>query len=223
MIGKIKTYAIILLTIVSIITGVFALVEKAAKLKAINRADNAEIELSVKTTEVITYQNKLGQTVTKTLQYERVISDLEFSNDSLERNLYRTVRASALKTKQIKEAYVVSLKAIGGGTYDSVVVQTVSEVQSDANPYGELYVVPVPTIKYFNDNYADIVIYEDSIKYTYDDDIVLIKAKRKVPRRMQPFKWAGWEWTKTIDKDMVEITSNNPRAKYNGRMIKLIN
>ena len=128
----------------------------------------------------------------------------------MERKIYKTVEASKLKQRQLKEAYAVSLKATGGGQFNSQKLEPVQ--MSSVAPDSAL-------VKHFYDGYLDATVYEDSLSYTYDDSIVLIKAERMEDRKFFLWKWVGWK--KKINRDMVEIVAANPNSKINGRMIKL--
>lgn len=164
-------------------------------------------EISVKTTETIKYKNKLGQEVTKQIEYVTTIQQLECSQDSLEQVVYKTIKASDLKLRQLKKAYVLSMNANNSGKYDSV--RYVHDTIIDT----------VYKVKYFNDGFLNAVIYPDSLTYSYNEQIVLLEAKQRVKRKFFLWKWIGWE--RIIDRNMMEISSNNPHSKLNGRMIKI--
>lgn len=210
MFSKIKSWLTIASLIVAVLAGSFGLIERAQKIKERKRADNNADIITVQTTEVTKYKNKLGQEVTKTIQYERVIQDLGTSYDSLERDLAKTIEASKLREKDIKEAYVVALNTTTSGRYDSIVRDTLQTVSS----------IPCNDIRYFDNGFYDIVSYPDSMTIVNNEIITVLKAARRVPRKIQPLRWAGWEWKKKIDKNVIELQSNNPNSNLNGRFIK---
>lgn len=181
----------------------FAWQKHNAAVKAINQRDNALAEMQTKTGQLETYQNERGQTVTKILQYEKYIGDLEFSKDSLEAEIYKTVKVSKTKKKLIREATVIYIKSESSGPLKVDTTILISE------EFGRV----------FNDGFLNALIFSDSLFYEYDEKIVLIKAQRVVERKFIIWRWIGWK--KKINRDLVEITSNNPNSKLNGRFIKL--
>lgn len=211
--GKIKNVLTVVSIIIAILASGYGLFSKVRADRMQAQRDNAIDELHVKTTEVVTYQNELGQTVTKTLEYARYLDDLRFSNDSLERKIYTTIEASQLKQRQLKEAYAVNMKTTGGGFFAQI-MQVPVIVPGDTTS-----VIDSMQVKYFSDGYLNAIVYADSLTYTYDDTIILIKAARMEDRKFFLWKWIGWK--KKIDRDMVEIVANNHNSKINGRMIKL--
>ena len=208
--GKVKSVLLIISTLIAVLSGGYGFFMKVKNDRLANERNNLEDRLTVMTTENITYENELGQTVTKTLVYERYIEDLEHSNDSLERSIYKTIAASNLKAKNIKEATVVTISSNGGGVFDSVTTEPV--VMSSGS-------IDSVMVKHFNDGYLDATIYEDSLSYTYNDSITLLKAPRMVDRKF--FLWRLVGWKKKTDRDMVEVVSANPNSELNGRVIQL--
>ena len=210
LLGKVKNYLTLASLFIAVLAGGYGFISKVRADRAEAEANNYRAELLVKTTEVVTYQNKLGQTVTKTYEYERDIADLEHSKDSLEQSLYRTIKASKVKANKVTEATIVSIESKGGGTFDSVRTEPV--VMSTGS-------VDSVVVKHFNDGYLDATIYEDSLSYTYNDSITLLKSPMMVDRKF--FLWRLIGWQKKTDRDMVEIVSANPNSELNGRVIQL--
>jgi len=175
------------------------------------RNDLLRDEITVKTTETIKYQNKLGQEVTKVIEYVQTIDQLECSKDSLEQVVYKTIKASKLKERQLNDAYVIELKSTNSKVFDSVryVYDTMNYVKSKE----------AVEVKFFNDGFLEANIYDNRIDYNYNEQIVLLDAKRALDRKFFLWRWIGWK--KIVDRDVVEIVSNNPNSKLNGRKIKI--
>ena len=174
--------------------------------KAIEERESLRAEMLTKTGQVETYKNKIGQTVTKLLEYEKHISELEFSNDSLEIKVYKTANASKVKKKDIREAFVVYMQAANSGPV------RIDTVFIDSLRIDTIY-------KTFNDGFLNASFNDSILKYTYDEKLVLLKSIRKVKRNFFLWRWVGWK--KKINKNLVEISSDNPNSKLNGRVIKL--
>lgn len=218
--GKLKTYLTIAATIIALLSGAYGLFMKVRADHLENERDNALAELTVKTTEVIQYENDLGQMVTKTYEYEKYIGDLEFSNDSIERKLFQTIKASELKERQLKSAMQVQIEASNSGSYDSVVSVALESKQIDfTEEMTKMESIKYSEIRYFNDGFLNAISYPDTLTYTYNEEITILSAARLVKRDFFLWRWVGWK--KKIDMDLIEIVSNNPNSKLNGRIIKI--
>lgn len=208
MISRIKSWITIISIVIAILASLFGMYSMNLANKREAERDNARDELAVKTTEVTTYINANGQLVTKTIEYEKTFEELKNSTDSIEKLLYAAYKASDLKKKQIDKLMRIESQSSGGGLYSRIDTIYVS----DSIEY-------IPTIKYFNDGYLDLVVYEDSIKYNYEDNLTVISAKRRVDRKFFLWKLVGWK--KVIDKEMVEIISENPKTINKVRVVKV--
>lgn len=220
MMNKLKSWLTLIGIIIGLLGSGYGLYSKVRADRLKGERDNARDELTVKTTQVTRYKNELGQEVTKTIEYEKYVEDLQYSNDSLERKLYSTISASKVREKDLEEAYIVSIKTESTRGYDSIVNPSASIAIEDS-VIAKVNSKPCDEIRYSNDGYNEIISYPDSVYHKNLEIISLTKSKRRVPRKMQLFKWAGWEWKKTIDRNMVEMHSNNPYSSLDGRMIKL--
>lgn len=222
--SRIKTYLIIISTVIAILAGGYGFFMKIRNDVLEMERDNARDELTVKTTETIRYKNELGQEVIKVLEYEVVINDLECSQDSLEREIYRTIQASKLKERQLTEAISVNIESKNKGVYDSVRYifdTTIMALDGAREQLAELESKSTKEVRYFNDGFLALISYPDSLNYTYTENITLLKAHRLVDRKFFFWKWIGWK--KMIDRDFIEIKSNNPNSQLDGRIIKLNN
>lgn len=210
MFNKLKSILTIVATIFGIISTIVAMYYnyKSDKLKEDN--DNLKDELLVKTTEVITYQNKDGQNVTKTIEYTKTIEQLKNSIDSIEQRLYKEYKASSIKSKQIDR--LTAIIATGSNSNIYTRIDTIRE--SDTIFKG--------TIKYYEDDFISITCKEDSISYIPTVKIDIFDNKRMIPRKIQPFKWINKKWVlnKVIDKGQLEVITNIPNSEV---LIKSIN
>jgi hypothetical protein len=168
---------------------------------------NTQTELEVKTGENIITSNKLNQDVTTTYVYEKTIDGLKHSTDSIERSMYKQIKASNLKIKQLNDIISIYSTASGGGVFDSTVI-----IIHDTITIGK-------TIKYFDDGYLSLEVYEDSISYKYNSNYTIIGASHMTERNFFLWRWIGW--LKEIDKDLVEIVSSNPNEKFLIRKVKI--
>lgn len=174
--------------------------------KAETQMGNLQDELEVKTDSNKTYINKIGQLTTTTIEYTKSIEGLKYSKNDIEKKLYSKIKASDLKIKQLTGAISVINNTIGGGKYNYVDTVYVS----DTTEY-------IWGSKYFNDGYLNLLVYEDSITYIYQDSLYILSAKRQIDRKFILWKWIGWK--KTIDKEMIEVISANPKTK--NKIVKL--
>ena len=197
---------VIVLLIISSLGYGYTMRKKAIKAEA--ERESLRAEMLTKTGQVETYKNEIGQTVTKLLEYEKHISELEFSNDSLEVEVYKTASAAQVKKKDIREAMVVYMKSANSGKVEKDTIF----VYNDSLSVDTIY-------KTFNDGFLNASFNDSVLKYTYDEKIVLLKSIRKVKRNFFLWRWVGWK--KKINKNLVEISSDNPNSKLNGRVIKL--
>lgn len=217
MLSKIKSYLTLIAIIIAILSGVWGIYSSRQATKYKIARDNAQDELTVKTSEVIKYENELGQTVTKTIEYERYISDLEFSNDSLERDLYRTIKASKIREKNLVEAYTVSVSNKSMVEYDSVSYLTNASSEGSIQPVDT---IPCNEVRYYNDGFTKVISYPDSMLIEDHEKLTILKGSREVDRKFVVWRWIGWK--KTIDRNMVEVISSDPKSNIDGiYMIKL--
>jgi hypothetical protein len=210
MISKIKNYILLFLLIITLISGGFGFYFYKHSKNMERQRDNANDRMDVLLNDVTTYKNKNGELVMKTLEYERYVGDLENSNDSLERTIYKTIQASNIREKNLKEAYAILLSSHNGGLVHrdtTVIHDTINNT-----------VITNSTLTY-DDNFLKLTIINDSLDYTYNELITLLKASRRVDRKFIIWRWINWK--KTIDRNMVEIKSNNPNSSFDGRIIKI--
>jgi len=208
--GKVKTVLIIVSTIIAIFASVYGVIFKMKYDKAEYARLNLELRNTVLTTENITYQNDLGQTVTVTTQYERTIDELAASNDSLEKALYIKLTSSNIKMKDAKEATMVEVKVKGSGIVDRDTIFVHDTLETDT----------IPVIEY-SDGYLDLSIVGDTINYTYDDSITIFKSNERVPREF--FLWKLLGLKKRTGKNRVEVVMENPNSKTKVRTIEIRN
>lgn len=218
MLKRLNKYLTIISLLIAVLTSGYGFFMKVRADVLRDERNNAYDELEVKTTEVIKYQNKLGQEVTKTIEYTKKLSQLEQSKDSVELRLYETISASMLKEKQLEKAFAITYEASNKMKYDSIVrienyVLKSSPVKIEPIKYNK--------IRYFDDGYLQATCYPDSLEYTYRENIDVITAKRLIERKFFLWKWIGWK--KMVDRDLVEIVSDNPNSSINGRMIRIEN
>lgn len=202
-----NVFKIVLIVLMLLSLG-FAWTMYKKALEAINQRDSARAEMQTKTGQIETYENERGQSVTRLLQYEKYIGDLEFSIDSMEVELHKTIKSSRTKEKRIREATVVYVKAKNSGP-----------ILADSSRADSVGVINEEIGRVFNDGFLNALIFSDSLFYQYDEQIVLIKAQREVDRKF--FLWRWLKWKKKINRDLIEISSSNPSSKLNGRFIKL--
>lgn len=167
---------------------------------------DAFAEMQVKTGQAEQYRNDLDQKVLVINGYEKHFKELQFSKDSLEVALYKAIEASRLKPKEVREAIVVYVDAEGSGAIQ------LDTVFIDSSRIDTIY-------KTFEDGFLTASFSDDSLFYSYDEEIILLKAKREVERNFFLWRWIGWK--KKINRDLIEISSNNPNSKLDGRLIKL--
>jgi len=214
--NKIKSFVTMASLVLALLAGFFGLFSKIHADKMQNERDAALDELKVKTTESYTYRNELGQTVTQTIEYQKKISDLRNSNDKLEKKIYNQIKASQLKKKQLKSVVLVASESSGGGVFDSV--QTILQQDKETAALDSVY--HYNTIKFFNDGFLDLKVYEDSLLYSYRDSITIATAAQRVARKFFLWRWLGLK--KLIDKDIVEVTFDNPVTINKIRYIKIL-
>ena len=220
--SKLKNWLTIISLLLVITTGVRSVIVEG-KLQLKN--DNLSDEILVKTTQVVKYKNKLGQEVTKTIEYKKTVTQLVNSNDSLEHQLGVTIQASNMKEKQLKSALVANYNAQGSGGYSVLIPKTIdmgeggSDVTKNSlNPNENLYNHLFPL--YYTDGYLKAMIYQDSLSYTYHDDFTVLSGYRMIDRNFILWKTIGWK--KMIDRDMVEVTTTNPKASTYIQKVRLI-
>jgi len=208
--NRLKTYITIASLIVALLSGLYGFYSSVRADIQKRRADNLQDELTVKTTEVMTYQNAAGQTVTRTIEYEKTIKQLKNSKDTIEQELYKAYKASNLKDKQIKALTKIIVDGQGGGSYADIDTLWITDT------------IYKGTIKKYRDNFIEIYCYEDSLDYKTHLELDVLEAGRLVPRKFQPFRWLNhkWELQKLTDKGLVEITTNIPNSKVFVRKIK---
>lgn len=206
--GKVKTVLIILSTVIAIFSSGYGFYMKVKYEKENREKENLETRNTVLTTENITYLNELGQTVSTTRQYEVTIEQLSQSNDSLEQAIYKKIKASDNKPKNVKEATVVemSVKSSGMVTHDTIFI------------HDTLATDTVPIIKY-DDGYLDFTITNDTVDYTYDDTFYAFKVNELAPRKF--FLWKILGLKKKTGRNKVEIVMENPNAKTKVRTIEI--
>lgn len=223
MFGTIKSYLTIISLVIAVLSSGYGIFMKIRADILKEERNNAYDELEVKTTEVTKYKNELGQEVTRTIEYSKKLSELKDSKDSIEQRLYQTISASNLKEKQLQKALAIELTSTNSKGYDSVALMEINDivVESASFKMEELEPIRYGEIRYFDDGFLKAVSYPDSLSYTYSENINIITAKRMIDRKFFLWKWIGWQ--KMIDRDLVEIVSDNPNSSINGRMIKIKN
>ncbi len=67
------------------------------------------------------------------------------------------------------------------------------------------------------------IFYPDSIKLSNNEVITALTAARRVERKFQPFTWLNKKWVrrKTVDRNKVELQSNNPNSNLDGLTIEI--
>lgn len=211
--GKVKTILVIVSALTSITLGGYGFIMKKQndKLNVENR--NLQDYNTILTTENVTYKNAAGQTVTKTIQYQRDVSDLRHSKDSMEIQIYRVIEASRLKEKQLRDAYAINITAVGGGALGEEFMVEVD------NPDSSLLIPDSIPVRPFDDGFLSVLIYPDSLTYTYEENLTLLKAERWDDRKFFLWRWINWK--KKTNRDLVEVVSSNPNATQKVRFIKL--
>lgn len=211
MISKFKTYLTLFSLVLALSAGGYGFYSKVRADRLQNERDNAVDELTVKTEEVITYQNKLDKTVTKTIEYKKSLDLLKISKDSIEKQLYKTAKASNLKSKQITSLTKIIAHGNNTGKFDSVIVN-IDSIFNTGIPIQETIT------KYYNDGFLDVVCTDTSFSYSVNLELDIIDASQLVERTFFLWKWIGWK--KLSGKGLVEVTSNIPNSKMLIRKIK---
>lgn len=205
MFSTIKSYITVASLIIAILASCFGgyMSWHSSKLK--EQRDNANDELRVKTTLVTKYKNDLGQEVTKTIEYKKTVDELRISNDSTEKELYKVIAASKSREKDIEEAYVINVSTKGGGGFiHTTAVDSMVKVST----------IPCKEVRLFDDGFMKIIVTPDSLTYENMEAITLLKSPRRIERKFVVWRWFGWK--KTIDRNMVEVVSNNPHSSIDG-------
>ena len=206
--SKLKTYIIYILLILIIISSGSLLFYKHKAKQYKHERDNVKDELVVKTKENKTYKNKLGQIVTKTINYEKTIKELSLSNDSIELKMAKVIQASDLKVKQIKKATSIIINS-----HTSILRDTLYVPISDT-----IYNVIFPL--HYKNKWEDALAYKDSLVSTTYRNIIVLDARRRVPRKF--WLWRKLGFKKIINKGMVEVVSDNPTDSIKLRTINII-
>lgn len=201
-----------LLTIVSIASIGFGMFKGCQEEKERIARLNAEDELLAKISEVTTYKDELGRTVTKTIEYSKTIKQLEQSNDSIEIRL-----ANSLKALDIKESQINSMMTIDVESSSKGLLEQVSQLEWSGDSINSKQ-DSIPVLKW-DDGFTEVVIKGDSIRKTCKHELDVFDAKRKVDRNFFLWRWIGWK--KVVDRDMVQIVSTNPDDKIKARTVRI--
>ena len=200
---KLNIVLISLIVIAILIVILRSTIHSLDKVKQLN--DNLQVELKVKTSVVETYKNKEKQTVFTIVAYTKALNDLNNTNDSIEKLLYKTHKASKLKDKQIKHLLFISGTTTNDGVFD-----TVYRIKRDT-----IY----QTIKYYDDGYLSLTVNDDSVHYKYTDSLIVSSGATLVKRKFFLWRWLGFK--KCTNMDMIEVVPSNPKTKLKLRYIKL--
>ena len=209
MINKIKIYISIgLVAIFLMILGYGIHLYKQNK-KLEKEILNIENELEVKTNMSNVYINSLGQYSTQIKSYNKSLKELKHSKDSIEKVIYKQLKASNVKLKKAKEALFIATTTTGTANIDTVYKV---EVKTDT-------FIEYMTIAHYSDEWLEAIVYPDSLWYSIDDSLVAAKYPIMIDRNFFLWKWINWK--KESDNLFIEITSLNPSSKVKGYLIKI--
>lgn len=208
----IKKYIVTGSIIIFILTLLWASLLYNQLQTAKSERDRITNELEVKTSDVVRYKNKTDQVVTQVNEYVKTLDELKNSTDSIENALWKRLQASNLENRQLKAAISVVIKSKVVIEKDTTYVIETVQILAD---------FPIA----YNNKFTKALCYPDSLKLTTYRSIDLFDASRKVPRKLQPFKWMNknWELNKLVDEGMVEIVSSNPNDVIDVTKVKILN